>query len=65
MGGVCYLETRDTDRFAAHWRPWLIDFIPSRLAFAIDRQRTAPSRSPTPGVREIKRIVHIIFGVKP
>jgi hypothetical protein len=36
-GGVCYLETHDTNRFAGHWRLRLIEFTPTRLAFEIDR----------------------------
>jgi hypothetical protein len=36
-GGVCYLETHDTDRFAGHFRLRLIEFTPTRLAFEIDR----------------------------
>jgi hypothetical protein len=36
-GGVCYLETHDTDRFAGHRRLRLIEFTPTRLAFEIDR----------------------------
>ena len=32
-GGVCYLETQDTDRFAGHFRLRLIEFTPARLVF--------------------------------
>jgi len=35
--GLCYLETRDIDRFAGHYRLRLIEFTPTRLAFEIDR----------------------------
>lgn len=66
-GGVCYLETQDTDRFAGYFRLRLIEFTPTRLAFDIDRPhdravevtyKLSPER-----FREVQRIVHIVFGV--
>jgi hypothetical protein len=68
-GGVCYLETHDTDRFAGHFRLRLIEFTPTRLAFEIDRpeDRTVEvtHKLSTRRFREVQRIVHIIFGVEP
>ena len=68
-GGVCYLETHDTDRFAGHFRLRLIEFTPIRLAFEIDRpeDRTVEViyKLSTQRFREVQHIVHIIFGVEP
>jgi hypothetical protein len=68
-GGVCYLETHDTDRFAGHFRLRLIGFTPTHLAFEIDRpeDRTVEVtyKLSTRRFREVQRIVHIIFGVEP
>src|SRR5262249_59914625 len=44
-GGVCYLETHDTDRFAGHFRLRLIEFTSTPLPFEIDRPE-----DPTVGV---------------
>jgi len=67
-GGVCYLETHDTDRFAGHFRLRLIEFTPTRLAFEIDRpeDRTVEViyKLSTQRFREVQRIVHIIFGLE-
>src|SRR6516162_3219138 len=67
-GGVCYLETHDTDRFAGHFRLRLIEFTPTRLAFEIDRpeDRTVEViyKLSTKRFREVQRIVHIIFGLE-
>ena len=66
---VCYLETHDTDRFAGHFRLRLIGFTPTHLTFEIDRpeDRTVEVtyKLSTRRFREVQRIVHIIFGVKP
>ena len=68
-GGVCYLETHDTDRFAGRFRLRLIGFTPTHLAFEIDRpeDRTVEVtyKLSTRRFREVQRIAHIIFGVKP
>jgi hypothetical protein len=68
-GGVCYLETHDSDRFAGHFRLQLIEFTPTRLAFEIDRSehRTVEVtyKLSTRRFRQVQRIVHIIFGVEP
>src|SRR5215813_12839906 len=67
--GLCYLETRDIDRFAGHYRLRLIEFAPTRLAFEIDRpeDRTVEVtyKLSTRRFRQVRRIVHIIFGVEP
>jgi hypothetical protein len=36
-GGVCYIETHDTDTCAGHFRLRLLEFKPTRLAFEIAR----------------------------
>ena len=68
-GGVCYLETHDTDRFAGHFRLRLIEFTPTRLVFVIDRpqHRTVEVtyNLSTQRFRQVQPIVHIIFGVEP
>ena len=68
-GGVCYLETHDTDRFAGHFRLRLIEFTPTHLVFEIDRpqHRTVEViyKLSTQRFRRVQRIVHIIFGVEP
>ena len=67
-GGVCYLETHDTDRFAGHFRLRLISFTPTHLSFEIDRpeDRTVEVtyKLSTRRFHEVQRIVHIIFGVE-
>ena len=68
-GGVCYLETHDTDRFAGHFRLRLISFTPTHLSFEIDRpeDRTVEVtyKLSTRRFHKVQRIVHIIFGVEP
>jgi hypothetical protein len=68
-GGVCYLETHDLDRFAGHFRLRLIGFTPTHLAFEIDRPEDriveVTYKLSSQRFREVQRIVHIIFGVKP
>jgi hypothetical protein len=67
-GGVCYLETHDTDRFAGYWRLRLILFTPTRLAFEIDRPEDGAVevtyKLSIRRFREVQRIVHIIFGLE-
>ena len=67
-GGVCYIETLDHDTYTGHYRLRLIEFTPTRLAFEIARKDHKyvevtfdlnPKR-----FSEVKRIVHIIFGVR-
>lgn len=67
-GGVCYLETQDTETYAGHFRLRLVEFTASRLAFMIDRPKNRMvevtySLDPT-RFNEMERIVHIIFGVR-
>ena len=67
-GGVCYIETHDHDTYSGHFWLRLLWFTPTRFAFEIawkdhkfvevtydlDAQR----------FDEVRRIVHIIFGVQ-
>ena len=66
--GLCYLETHDIDRFAGHYRLRLIDFTPTRFVLEIDRRedRTVEVtyKLSIRRFREVRRIVHIIFGVE-
>jgi hypothetical protein len=66
--GLCYLETHDIDRFAGHYRLRLIEFTPTRLVLEIDRRedRTVEVtyKLSIRRFREVRRIVHIIFGVE-
>ena len=61
-GGICYIETHDTHRFAGHFRLRLIEFTPTRLAFEIDRpeDRTVEViyKLSTQRFRKVQRIVH-------
>jgi hypothetical protein len=67
--GLCYLETRDIDRFAGHYRLLLIEFTQTRLVFEIDRPEDrrveVTYKLSTQRFRKIQRIVHIIFGIEP
>jgi hypothetical protein len=67
-GGVCHLETHDIDRFAGHYRLRLIEFTPTRLVLEIDRRedRTVEVmyKLSIRRFREVRRIVHVIFGVE-
>jgi hypothetical protein len=65
--GVCYIETHEPDRYAGHFRLYLVELAPSRLVFDIDRAAErrvevtftlAPQR-----FQEIERIARIIFDV--
>jgi hypothetical protein len=68
-GGVCHLETHDIDRFAGHYRLRLIEFTPTRLVLEIDRREDrsveVTYKLSIRRFREVRRIVHIIFGVEP
>ena len=67
--GLCYLETRDIDRFAGHYRLLLIEFTQTRLVFEIDRPEDrrveVTYKLSAQRFRKIQRIVHIIFGIEP
>src|SRR5215475_13484069 len=62
-GGVCYLETHDTDRFSGHFRLRLIAFTPTHLVFEIDRPEDqtveVTYKLSTRRFRQFRRIVHI------
>jgi hypothetical protein len=66
---LCYLETHDIDSFVGHYRLRLIEFTPTRLVFEMDRpeDRTVEVtyKLSIRRFREVRRIVHIIFGVEP
>jgi hypothetical protein len=66
--GVCYIETLDHDTYAGHYRLRLIEFTPIRLAFEIVRKDhkyvEVAFDLNAKRFSEIKRIVHIIFGVR-
>ena len=67
-GGVCYIETHDHDTYTGHFRVRLIEFTPTRLAFEIARtdhkyvEVTYDLDAKRFG--EVRRIVHIVFGVQ-
>ena len=67
-GGVRYIETHDHDAYAGHFRQWLIEFTPTRLAFEIVRAKDkfveVTYELDTKRFGEVQRIVHIIFGVQ-
>jgi hypothetical protein len=64
----CYIETHNHDTYSGHFRLWLIEFTPTRLAFEIARtdhkyvEVTFDLDAKRFG--EVQRIVHIIFGVR-
>ena len=68
VGGVCYIETHDHDAYTGHFRLRLIEFTPTRLAFEIARtdhkyvEVTYDLDAKRFG--DVKRIVHIVFGVQ-
>jgi hypothetical protein len=50
--GVCYIETHEPDRYAGHFRLYLVELAPSRLVFDIDRAtRIAGSKLPSRSLR--------------
>jgi hypothetical protein len=67
-GGVCYIETHDHDTYTGHFRLRLIEFTPTRLAFEIARKDhkyvevTFDLNAKL--FSQVKRIVHIVFGVR-
>ena len=67
-GGVCYIETLDHDTYTGHFRLRLIEFTPTRLAFEIARKdHKYVEVTYDLGAKrfgEVKRIVHIVFGVR-
>jgi hypothetical protein len=67
-GGVCYIETHDHDTYTGHFCLRLIEFTPTRLAFEIARtdHKYIEVTYDLDATRfgEVKRIVHIVFGVR-
>ena len=67
-GGVCYIETRDHDTCAGHFRLRLIEVTPTHLAFEIARKKNkyveVTYDLDAKQFDEVQRIVHIIFGVR-
>ena len=67
-GGVCYLETHDHDTYSGHFPLRLVEFTPSRLVIEIARREhkhvEVTYKLDAKRFREVKRIVHIIFGVQ-
>ena len=67
-GGVCYIETLNHDIYTGHFRLRLIEFTPTRLAFEIARKdhKYVEVTYDLDAKRfgEVKRIVHIVFGVR-
>jgi hypothetical protein len=66
-GGVCYIETHDHDTYSGHFRLRLLRFTPTRFAFEIARKdhKYVEVTYDLDAQRfdEVRRIVHIIFGV--
>jgi hypothetical protein len=67
-GGVCYVETHDHDTYSGHFRLRLVEFTPTRLLFEIARPEhkhvEVTYKLDAKRFREVKRTVHIIFGVQ-
>ena len=67
-GGVCYIETHDHDTYTGHFRLRLIGLTPTRFAFEIARMdhKYVEVTYDLDAQRfdEVRRIVHIIFGVQ-
>jgi hypothetical protein len=67
-GGVCYIETHDHDTYSGHFRLRLLWFTPTRCAFEIARKdhKYVEVTYDLDAQRfdEVRRIVHIIFGVQ-
>ena len=67
-GGVCYIETHDHDTYSSHFRLRLIRFTRTRFAFAIARKDNkyveVTYDLDARRFDEVRRIVHIIFGVQ-
>ena len=67
-GGVCYIETHDHDTYAGHFRLRLIEVTPTRLDFEIARPENkyveVTYDLDSKRFDEVRRIAHIIFGVR-
>jgi hypothetical protein len=67
-GGICYIETHDHDTYSGHFRLRLIRFTPTCFAFEIARKNhqyvEVTYDLDMQRFDEVRRIVHIIFGVQ-
>ena len=67
-GGVCYVETHDHDTYSGNFRLRLLRFTPTRFAIEIARKdhKYVEVTYDLDARRfdEVRRIVHIIFGVQ-
>jgi hypothetical protein len=67
-GGLCCIETHDHDAFTGHLRLRLAELTPTRLAFEIARAKDkyveATYQLDEMQFNEVRRIVHIVFGVQ-
>jgi hypothetical protein len=67
-GGVCYIETHESDAYAGHFRLHLVELTTTRLLFEIDRpaDRTVEVTFTLDPQRfgEVERILRIIFGAR-
>ena len=67
-GGVCYIETHDHDTYNGHFPLRLLEFTPTRLAFEIARTNhnyvEVTYELDAKRFDDVKRIVHIIFGLQ-
>jgi hypothetical protein len=67
-GDICYIETHDHDTYSGHFRLRLIRFTPTRFAFEIARKNQqyveVTYDLDMQRFDEVRRIVHIIFGVR-
>ena len=67
-GGVCYIETHDHVTYTGHFPLRLVEFTPTKLAFKIDRTThnfvEVTYELDAKRFDDVRRIVHVIFGVK-
>jgi hypothetical protein len=67
-GGVCYIETHDHDTYSGYFRLRLLRFTPTRFAFEIARKDhkyiEVTYHLDAQRFDELRRVVHIIFGVQ-
>jgi hypothetical protein len=67
-GGVCYIETHEPDRYAGRFHLRLVEFVPTRLVFDIDRETDrrveVTFTLDLQRFQEVERIVCLIFGRK-
>src|SRR5215472_12012168 len=67
-GGICYIETHDHDTYSGHFRLRLVRFTPTRFTFEIARKNDqyveVTYDLDAQRFDEVRRIVHMIFGVQ-